>query len=466
MSEQYDIAVIGGGPGGYVAAFRAAQLGKKVVLVEKERIGGTCINWGCIPTKYLLHQAKLYSEFHTNKNLDGPRAQVGVNWGRIQKEKQENVDRLVKGIEFLLERNGIHLIRGRATLQDDRQIHVQTKDREQALSSDKIILATGSQPAVLPFITPDGQGVITSRQALELEEIPEALLVIGAGAVGLEIGLIFRKLGAEVSILEILPSILPGADKEMTKRLQRLLKIQGLRIHTQMKIKKLSVEEDKVCLRGVCLRDQKPFEFKGDKALLAVGRTPNSSGFEKIGLPLDESGFVRVDENLETQSPGVYAIGDLIGGQLFAHKASHEGIVAVENACGNKHRMDYAALPMAVYTEPEFSSVGITQEEAKEKNIKIQVGSFSLQASGRALTLGQSEGLVKLIADEEDRLVGAHILAPQASELIAEMSLAVHKGLKIQDVASTVHVHPTLSEAVMEAAMKIKGKAIHVLNVE
>ncbi len=466
MSEQYDMAVIGGGPGGYVSALRAAQLGKKVVLIEKERIGGTCINWGCIPTKYLLHQAKLYSECHTNKNLNGPLAQVRFNWERVQKEKQENVDRLVKGIEFLLKRNGIHLIQGRATLQDNKKIFVQTEDREQALSSDKIILATGSQPAALPFITPDGQRIITSRQALELDKIPESLLVIGAGAVGLEIGLIFRKFGAEVSILEILPSILPGADQEMTKRLQRLLKIQGLRIHTQMKIEKVDVEGDKVCLRGVCLRDQKPFEFKGDKVLLAVGRTPNSAGFKKLGLPLDESGFVQVDEHLETSIPGIYAIGDIIGGQFFAHKASHEGITAVENAWERKNRMDYAALPMAVYTEPEFSSVGITEEEAKQKGIKIQVGSFSLQASGRALTLGQSEGLVKLIADEEDRLVGAHILAPQASELIAEMSLAVHKRLKIQDIASTVHVHPTLSESVMEAAMKIKGKAIHVLNVE
>lgn len=466
MSELYDLAVIGSGPGGYVAALRAAQLGKRVVLVEKERVGGTCINWGCIPTKYLLHQAKVYSECHTNPNLDGPWDQITVNWERIQQKKQENVDRLVKGIEFLLKRNGIHLIQGQAALKNDKHIQVQSKDGEQDLESDTIILATGSQPAVLPHIIPDGQAVITSRQALELETIPESLLVIGAGAVGLEIGMIFRNFGAEVSILEILPSILPGADREMAKRLERLLKIQDLHIHTQMKIETVSVEGNKTCLNGVCLRDEKPFEFKGDKVLLAVGRKPNSVGLENLDLPLDEAGFVRVDEHLETSIPGIYAIGDLIGGQLFAHKASHEGIAAVENACGRSHRLDYAALPMAVYTEPEFASVGLTEADAEERGLKIQVGSFSLQASGRALTLGQSEGLVKLIADEEDRLVGAHILSPQASELIAEMTLAIHKKVTIQDVASTIHVHPTLSEAVMEAAMKIKGRAVHVLNVE
>lgn len=466
MSEKYDIAVLGSGPGGYVAAIRAAQLGKKVALVEKESVGGTCINWGCIPTKYLITQAKIYSDYKANRNLEGPLDQVTFNWGKIQEEKQEKVDRLVKGIEFLLKRNGVLLIHGQATLRNDKQIHVQTGDQERILESDKIILAMGSQPARLPFLTPDEKAVITSRQALELKDIPKTLLIIGAGAVGLEIGMIFQKFGAAVTVLEIMPSILLGAEKELTKRLERLLKTQGLTIYTQMKIEKAIIEEDQVCLKGLCMRDQAPFEFRGDRVLLAVGRIPNSAGLEKVSPALDESGFVQVDKHLETQIPGVYAIGDLIGGKLFAHKASHEGIIAVENASGKKREMNYTALPMAVYTEPEFSSVGFTEEEAKEKGIKIQVGSFSLQANGRALTLGQSEGLVKLIIDQEDRLLGAHILAPQASELIAEMSLAIRKGMKIQDISTTIHVHPTLSEAVMEAAMKTKGEAIHVLNTE
>ncbi len=466
MIKKYDLAVLGSGPGGYVAALRAAQLRKKVVIIEKEKVGGTCINWGCIPTKYLLHQARIYRECKENRNLEGPLDQVTFNWGRIQEEKQKNVDRLVKGIEFLLKRNGVHLIKGHASLRNERQIQVQTEDEERIFESEKTVLATGSKPARLPFLSPDGKAVLTSRQALELKKIPKRLLVVGAGAVGLEIGMIFQKFGAEVYVLEIMPSILPGAEKELTTRLERILKTQGFNIYTHMKIEKAVVEEDEVCLEGLCLKDQKPFEFKGDRVLLAVGRIANSAGMEEAKLSLDKAGFVKVNEHLETEIPGIYAIGDLIGGKLFAHKASHEGIIAVENASGEKREMNYTALPMAVYTDPEFSSVGLTEDEARETEIKIQVASFSLQASGRALTLGQHEGLVKLIADQRDRLLGAHILSPQASELIAEVSLAIQKELRIQDIAKNVHVHPTLSEAVMEAAMKIKGQAIHVLNTE
>lgn len=465
MRERWEIVTIGGGPGGYVAALRAAQLKKRVALIEKDKIGGTCINHGCIPTKYLLHQANLYDTFKKNQNLEGPLGDIRLNWKKVQDEKKRIVERLSRGIEFLLSRMGVTLIRGEAHLKDRRQIVVQNNEGKRIFEAESIILATGSHSAQLPFLIPDGKEVITSRQALQLEDIPRKLLVVGAGAIGLEIGNIYQNLGSDVTILEIMPSILPGADREITARLERILKLQGLKIHTEMRIEKALTQKGKVSLEGTCLRDQNPFSFEAEKVLLAVGRSPNSSELRNVNLDLDEQGFVQVNPYLETGIPGIYAIGDLTGGRLYAHKASHEGIIASENASGRKRAMNYDALPMAVYTEPEFSSIGLTEQEAKVRGIETNVGLFSLQANGRALTLGQQEGMVKIIADKNDRIIGAHILSPHASELIAEMSLCMNKGMKLQDVSTSIHVHPTLSEAVMEAAMKAKGEAIHILNI-
>jgi len=467
MNEKWDIAILGGGPGGYVAAIRAAQLKKRVVLVEKDKIGGTCMNYGCIPAKYLLHQTKIYKELKENKNIEGPIEKIKCNWKKVQEEKNKIVERLVKGIEFLMRKNGIEIIKGEGFIKNEKQIAVKTEEGEKILESDKIILATGSRPAVLPFFEPNGKEVVTSREALEFDDIPKRMLVVGAGAVGLEMGTIYQRLGSDVSTLEILPSILPGSDEEMAARLERILKQQGLKIHTQMRIEESSIKEGRVSLKGTNLKTQSAFEFEAEKVLLAVGRKPNTEGLtgKVLKLVLDEQGFVKVNSHLETSLPGIYAIGDMIGGYLLAHKASHEGIIAAENASGLKAEMNYKALPLAVYTEPEFSSVGLTQEQAKERGIKIQVGLFSLQANGRALTLGRQDGMVKIIADEEDEIIGAHILAPNASEFISEISLAMKKGLKIQDVSSSIHIHPTLSEAVMEAALKAKNQAIHILNI-
>lgn len=466
MKEKWDIAILGAGPGGYVAALRAAQLKKRVVLVERDKVGGICMNYGCISTKYLLHQAKIYEECKKNGNLEGPLEKIHYNWQKVQAEKERVVQRLVRGIEFLLKRNGVTLIQGDGSLRDERHIVVRSQKEEIRLESDKIILAAGSRPSPLPFLAANSQEVITSRQALELESIPKRMLIVGAGAVGLEIGSIFQRLGSEVHILEIMPSILPGADKEVTSRLEKLLKIQGLNIYTQMRIEESLVKDGKVHLKGTCLKDQIAFDFEAEKVLLAAGRTPNSQNIkgENINFSEDKFGFLKVSPSLETSVPGIYAVGDLAGGKLLAHKASHEGLIAAENASGAKKEISYEALPMAVYTEPEFSAVGLTAQEAEERGIKVQVGLFSLQASGRALTMGKKQGMVKIIADAKDRIIGAHILSPNASELIAEIALAVHMQMKLQDVSSSMHVHPTLSEAVMEAAMKAKGEAIHVLN--
>jgi len=465
MDKRFDLAVIGGGPGGYVAALRAAQLGKKVVLFEKESLGGTCMNWGCIPAKFLLHETKLFKEAKENRNIDGPLDSLKCNWERVQRQRVEIVERFVRGIEFLLEKNGIHVVKKEAELLDEKRIEINSGEEGQVFTAEKVILATGSKPSELPFIKPNGREIITSREALGLTEIPEDMIVIGAGAIGLEMGVIYQRLGCQVSVLEILPTILPGNDHEMVTRLARRLKLLGMKIYTQMEIQKLSLEHGKIILKGTCLKDNKPFTFRAQKALLAVGRQPNSGALQKRfqGI-MDKNGFVKVNPFLETGVSGVFAIGDLIGGKLLAHKASHEGIIAAENASGHKTEIRYNALPMAVYTEPEYATVGLTQEQALDRGIKVQIGVFSLQANGRALTIGKPEGMAKIIADEKDQIIGAHILAPSASELLAELTLCISKGMKLQDISSLYHIHPTLSEAVMEAALKAKGEALHILN--
>ncbi len=467
MDKKWDLAIIGAGPGGYVAAIRAAQLKKRVLLIEQHKIGGTCMNYGCIPAKYLLHQTKVYKELKENRNLAGPLEKIKCNWKSVQEEKSSVVERLVKGLEFLLKKNGVQVIQGTGYLQDEHKVRVSSEGGEEVFEADKVILAAGSKPGELPFLKPNGKEIITSQEALELTKIPPRMIIIGAGAIGLEMGTIYQRLGSDVLVLEILPAILPGSDKGVAKRLEKCLKAQGLHVQTQMQIETAEVREGKVILKGTSLRTQTPFECEAEKVLLAVGRNPNSEGLrgKKLGLSLDKKSWISVNSRLETGISGVYAIGDVIGGKLLAHKASHEGLVAAENACGARGEMNYKALPMAVYTDPEFASVGLTEDEAVEKGIRFQTGLFSLQANGRALTLGREEGVVKVIADDRDKVIGAHILAPNASEIISEITLAVSKGLKIQDVSSAIHIHPTLSEAVMEAALKVKNEAIHILNL-
>lgn len=466
MDKHWDIIIIGGGPGGYVAAIRGAQLGKRVLLVEKDRVGGTCMNWGCIPTKYLLHQSQQYRELKENRHFDPSCQGIGINWASVQKGKQESVDKLVGGIEFLLKKNGVYLLSGYARLISEKEVAVQS-ETETVFTADAVVLATGSRPAELPFLQSDGEQVITSRQALSLTEIPKRMLVVGAGAIGLEMGTIFSRLGSDVTILEILPNVLPGIDRDMALRLERLLKKQGLKICTLMKIESASRDFGKVVLKGIHLKTQSPFEYEAEKVLLAAGRHPNSENFLEVDsrLDFDCQKFLKIDDRYETGIPGVYAIGDLIGGRLLAHKASHEGTTVVENICGKNSRMNNNAVPSAVFTEPEFAMVGMTETEAVERGLKIRSGHFSLQANGRALTLEKMDGLVKILSDLDERIIGAQILSPHASEIISEVTLAIKKGLKLKDISTTVHIHPTLSESIMEAALNANNEAIHMLNV-
>lgn len=466
MAERRDIVIIGGGPGGYLAAMRGAQLKKKITLIEKDRVGGICINYGCIPTKYLLHQTRILTEVKGTKTLQGPVDQVSLDWRKVQEGRVSVVDRLVNGIVFLLERGKVEIVRGTARMKADKTVTAQTAEGERRFEADRIIVATGSRAASLPFLKPDGRNVVTSTEALEFADIPKSLLVIGAGAIGLEVGSIYRRLGTDVTVLEILAGILPGSDRETAARLDRVFKKHGPKVFTQMRIEGAKVEGGMVTLKGTCLRTKAPFEYAAEKVLLAAGRKPNTDAlFDGAAfLGLDPAGFIKVDEKLETDMPGIYAIGDAIGGKLLAHKAYHDAVVAVENASGLDRKVDYTALPMAVFTEPEFASVGLTTEEAVERGIKLQSGVFALQASGRAMTMDALDGMIKVIADEADRVIGAHILAPGASDLIPELTMAVSKGMKLADVASLIYIHPSLSEAIGEAALKAKNEALHILN--
>ena len=468
MTLTKDIAVIGGGPGGYVAALRAAQLGKSVVLFEKEWIGGTCMNVGCIPTKHLLHQTSLLRALRTAKTFDGPAGEVTLNWTRVLEEKRKVIDRLVRGVEFLLKSHKVEVVKGTAVLGGGRRIVVRNGEgEEQAYEAGAVILAHGSRPAELPFLKFNGTDILSSTEMLDLAAPPKSLAVIGAGAIGLEMGTIYSRLGTDVTVLEILPSALPGCDREMGQRFELMLKKQGLKVLTQSRIESCERGPDGlVVLKGTSLKTSAPFACAAEKVLLAAGRRPNSGGLSEGASPvaLDKRGFVQVNERLETSVPGVYAVGDLIGGKLLAHKASHEGIAAAENAAGGRGHVDYRALPMAVFTEPEFASIGLTEEEARAEGGEVRIGTFSFQANGRALTMNSPDGLAKIIAGADGRILGAHVLGACASDLIAEITLAMTRGLKASDIGESIHIHPTLSEAVMEATLKVDGRAIHCLN--
>ncbi len=465
MTDKRDLVIIGGGPGGYLAAMRAAQLGKSVTLVEQDRVGGTCINYGCIPTKYLLHQTKVLKELAGMKTLEGPAGEVRLNWAKVQQGRQAVVDQLVKGLVFLLEKGKVEIVKAPARLRADRTVVAATAAGERVFAADKVIVATGSRPADLPFLKADGRTVLTSTEALALPDVPRSLLVVGAGAIGLEMGSIYRRLGADVTVLEILPQILPGSDKEAVTRLERALKKQGLKILTEARIEAAEVAETGAVLKGVVLKTSASFEYRAEKVLLSAGRRPNTADLFEGPPFLDmDRGFIKVDARLATSLAGVYAIGDVIGGKLLAHKAYHDALVAVENAAGGSRTADDAALPAAVFTEPEFASVGLTQEEAAAKGLPVRSGVFPLQASGRAMTMEATDGLVKVLADGSGKVVGAHVVAPAASDMIPVLTMAVARGMTLQDLDAIIYIHPTLSETIGEAALKADNKALHILN--
>jgi dihydrolipoamide dehydrogenase len=459
MADSFDLVVIGGGPGGYVAALRAAQLGAKVAVVERDRVGGTCLVRGCIPTKALLQSAELYTLAKAGAPFGVVSDKLGIDWPAALGRKTEVVDKLVKGVEGLLKAGGVSVIRGTASLAGTGVVEV-SGERIQAKD---IVIATGSAVARIPL--KGAELTIDSDQILELKEIPGRLAVIGGGVVGMEFAAMFAALGTKVTVLEMLPQVLPMVDADLVAVYTKHLAGLGGEVHTNAKVEDVAKRKG-----GLSVRFSEGGEggsIDADQVLLAVGRVPYTQGLEaeKAGVKLDR-GRVVVDEHLHTTAEGIWAIGDVIGGIMLAHVASYEGVCAVENIVRHADRTpDYHAAPNCIYTDPEIAHVGIGEKEAKEKGLDVKIGRFPFTASARALTLGQPEGFVKVIADASSgRLLGAHIIGPRATDLIAEATLAVQNGLTLEQIDLTIHAHPTLPESLMEAALAAQGRAIHITN--
>ncbi len=467
-TSSYDVIVIGGGPGGYVAAIRAAQLGQKVAVVEREALGGVCLNWGCIPTKSLLRNSELASILTNEaKEFGFSFENLKLDYAVAHKRSRQVSDRLVKGIGFLFKKNGVTHIQGTATLTGPQQVRVEPSG--QLLDARSIIIATGARPRSLPGMTIDGRKIITSREALELTSIPKRLVVVGAGAIGMEFAYVFRAYGAEVTVIEMLPHVLPLEDDETAAEVAKAFKKQGIKTLVNTRTEGVDLTADGVTVRvkdGASGAEQ---AIAADVVLVAIGVAPNSGGLglEAAGVQVDKRGFIPVDEFMRTNVPGVYAVGDVTGKLLLAHVASAQGIVAAETIADHETRpirdADYAFMPRCTYCKPQVASLGYTEAQAREKGYEIKIGKFPFVANGKALGLNEKEGFVKIIADAKyGEILGAHLVGPEVTELLPELALAHTWELTTEEIARTVHAHPTLSEALMEAAHAVMGTAIHM----
>jgi dihydrolipoamide dehydrogenase len=461
--KQFDVTVIGTGPGGYVAAIRAAQLGMKVAVVERDKLGGICLNWGCIPSKALLKSAELYQTFKRAEEFGISYKDLRFDFPKIIKRSRDVADRVSKGVEYLMKKNKIEVIPGSGRLTGKNSIEVNKDGRvTDTIKTKFTMLATGGRPRTIPGVTIDRKKVITSTEAMTLPEQPKSLLVIGAGAIGIEFAYFYNALGTKVTVVEMLPSILPKEDKEITKLLESSLKKQGIEILTNAKVESVGVAND-VTLKVTTEDGVK--EIKGELALMAVGVQGNveNIGLEPLGVKVDRGAIV-VDNFGKTSVDGIYAIGDVSGPPWLAHAASHQGIVAAEHLAGKAtHGFDRTNIPSCTYCQPQVASVGMTEEEAIAAGQKVKVGRFPYRPLGKAMATGETEGTVKLVFEEKyGELLGAHIIGAEATELIAELVLARALESTNEEIQRTMHAHPTLSEAIMEAAGEAFGKAINI----
>jgi len=465
MAEKFQAVVIGGGPGGYVCAIRLAQLGLKTACIESRgTLGGTCLNVGCIPSKSLLN---LSEEFHKVQNLSNKGIEIGevkLNLSKMMKSKDKAVTILTKGVEFLLKKNKVTYFKGTGSFKSKNEVSIKDeKNKETIISSEKIIIATGSVPVSLPGIDFDEKTIVSSTGALKLEKVPKKMVVVGGGYIGLEMGSVWSRLGSEVHVIEFLDHITPGMDKEISQEFMKILKKQGINFHMQHKVELVKTNGSGAII-STKDKDGNKKDFNTDIVLVSVGRKPNTNGLnlEKIGVELDDRKRIKTNKDFQTNVKNIYAIGDVIVGPMLAHKAEDEGIAVAENIAGQSGHVNYNTIPGVIYTTPEVASIGQTEEQLKEKNIKYKIGKFSFMANSRAKAIDDSEGFVKILADEKtDKVLGAHLIGPHAGELIAEIGVAMEFGASSEDIARTCHAHPTFSEAVKEAALSVDKRAIH-----
>lgn len=461
---QADVAIIGGGPGGYVCAIRAGQLGLNTVLIESDKVGGECLNYGCIPSKSLITVARLLDKVREAEQYGLKTTGATVDFAQMQKWKSEVVSKLVAGVEGLLRGNHVKVIRGEAHLKAKDRVLVATEGGGEEVVAKNIVLATGTRTSSLPGMEIDGNLVIGSKEGLELMSAPKRLLIVGGGAIGLEFASMYQKLGSQVTIVEIMDQLLPGSDPELARVVARKLESRGARINVRSQIGSLSRAEGEVTVDIQAPEGRSKAVF--DKVLISVGRKPRTEmlNLKELGVQTDQKGFVIINKKMQTNVPGVYAIGDLTGPPLLAHKASKQGVVAAECIAGLPSAADWTVIPDAVFSDPEIATAGLTEAQAYAAGHKVKKSRFQFAALGRALTTGETEGFVKVISRAEDGLVlGVQIVGPEASNLISEVALAIEMGATVDDIALTIHPHPTLPEAIMEASESAAGRPIHQL---
>ena len=462
---EFDLVVIGAGPGGYTAAIKATQLGMKTAIVEKgKNLGGPCLNVGCIPSKALLSSSELFHEAQHGFKSHGIKAEgVTMDVAAMMKRKDGVVRKMARGIDYLMNKNGIEHVSGSGRIVNAGEVEVTGGKAVRTLKTKRILIATGSSVSGLPFLEFDGETVLSSDHAIALGQAPESMIVIGGGAIGLELGSVWARLGTKVTVVEFLPRIAAMFDEDITQALQKLLQKQGLKFHLGTGVE--SAEKTKTGIKLTAAKGDKSLELEAEKVLVAVGRKPNTDGLgaTEAGVELDERGRIRTDAEWQTNVPGIYAIGDVIAGPMLAHKAEQEAVAAVERMAGKAGRVNYDTIPWVIYTAPEVAAVGLTEAEAKEKGHEVSVGAFPFQANGRAVAGAHADGLAKIIADKEtDRVLGAQILSANASELIAEAVLLMEFDGSAEDLARTIHAHPTMSEGLREAAHMAMGEPLHI----
>ena len=465
MTDKFQVVVIGGGPGGYVCAIRLAQLGLKTACIESRgSLGGTCLNVGCIPSKSLLN---LSEEFHNAQSLSNKGIEIGevkLNLPKMMKNKDKAVTILTKGVEFLLKKNKVTYFKGIGSFKSKNDILIKDhENKEKVIQTENTVIATGSVSVSLPGVEIDEKIIVSSTGALKLEKVPKKLVVVGGGYIGLEMGSVWSRLGSEVHVIEYLDHITPGMDKEISNEFMKILKKQGINFHMQHKVEKIKKNNNNAVVSTISSEGIKK-DFECDVVLISVGRKPNTEGLnlQKIGVELDEKKRVKTDENFKTNQNNIYAIGDVISGPMLAHKAEDEGIAVAENIAGQSGHVNYDTIPGVIYTSPEVASIGKTEEQLKELKINYKIGKFSFMANSRAKAIDDTEGFVKILADEKtDQVLGAHLIGPHAGELIAEIGIAMEFGASSEDIARTCHAHPTFSEAVKEAALSVEKRAIH-----